>query len=119
MLNTSYSVGAGAYAWVFTKQFDVENKSHYALQGVTASNAREMSVQHQTNKGKQTRHLIDVSATYPVPGTTTGATYVDRVYLVVQRSPYTSDADIKGQLATSLALFGTAGFQTAFLNKEV
>jgi hypothetical protein len=38
---------------------------------------------------------------------------------VVQRSPYTSDADIKGHIATFLALAGTAAFQTAVLNKEL
>lgn len=119
MLSTSYTVGAGAYAWVFTKQFDTESKSLYSVQGLAASAARTLSVQHQTQKNKANRHLVDITATYAVPGTTTGATYEDRIYLVIQRSPLTSDADIKGQLATFLALAGTAGFQTAVLNKEL
>jgi hypothetical protein len=78
-----------------------------------------MSVSHQRQKNKSDRHLIDLSATYPVPGSTSGQTYDDRVYLVIQRSPYTSDADIKGHLATFLALAGTAAFQTAVLNNEL
>lgn len=78
-----------------------------------------MSVQHQTQKNKANRHLVDLTATYAVPGTTTGATYEDRVYLVIQRSPLTSDADIKGHIATFLAQVGSVGFQTAILNKEL
>lgn len=119
MLNTSYTVGAGAYAWVFTKQYDTESTAKYSVQGLAASAARTMSVAHQQQKNKVNRHLVDITATYPVPGSTTGQTYDDRIYLVVQRSPLTSDADIKGQLATFLALAGTAGFQTSILNKEL
>jgi hypothetical protein len=112
-------VGAGAYAWVFTKQFDTDTKSSYSVQGLAASAARTMSAQHQQQKNKVNRHLIDITATYAIPGSTSGATYDDRVYLVIQRSPYTSDADIKGHIATFLALAGTAAFQTAVLNKEL
>lgn len=119
MLATSYTVGAGAYAWTFTKQFDTDTKSSYSVQGLSASAGRSMSVQHQQTKNRTNRHLVDLTATYAVPGTTSGQTYEDRVYLVIQRSPYTSDADIKGQLATFLALAGTAAFQTAVLNKEL
>jgi len=118
MLNTSYSVGAGAYAFVFTKRFDSENRSLYQVQGRTESTARTMSVQHQQQKNKSNRHLADMTFTYAVPGSTNGATYSDRVYLVVQRSPHTVDADIKGHIATFLALAGNADFQTALLNKE-
>ena len=119
MLSTSYTVGAGAYAWVFTKQFDTESKASYSVQGLSASASRTMSVSHQTQKNKSNRHLIDMTATYAVPGTTVGATYEDRIYLVVQRSPLTSDTDIKGHWATFLALAGTGAFQTAVLNKEL
>jgi len=119
MLTTSYTVGTGAYAWIFTKQFDSETKSQYSVQGLAASAARTMSVQHQSQKNNVNRHLVDMTATYAVPGSTSGQTYSDRVYLVIQRSPYTSDADIKGQLATFLALAGTGAFQTSVLNKEL
>ena len=119
MLNTSYSVGAGAYALVLTKQFDTDTKAQYSVQGLPESAARTMSVQHQQQKNKVNRHLVDSSSTYAIPGSTSGATYVDRIYTVIQRSPYTSDADIKGQLATHLALVGTAAFQTSVLNKEL
>jgi hypothetical protein len=119
MLASTYTVGAGAYALTYTKQFDTESKSLYSVQGLAASVARTMSVQHQTQKNKSNRHLVDDTSTYPVPGSTTGQTYDDRIYLVIQRSPYTSDADIKGQLARFLALAGTAGFQTSVLNKEL
>jgi len=78
-----------------------------------------MSVQHQTMKNKVNRHLVDITATYITPGSTSGQMYEDRVYLVVQRSPYTSDADIKGHIATFLALAGTAAFQTSLLAKEL
>jgi len=118
MLSNTYTVGAGAYAWTFTGQGGSETHASYSVQGLAASAARTLSVQHQTQKNLSNRHLIDITATYPVPGTTVGATYKDRVYLVVQRSSLTSDADIKGHIATFLALAGTAGFQTAFLNKE-
>lgn len=119
MLTTSYTVGAGAYAWTFTKQFDTDTQAKYSVQGLAASAARTMSVQHQQQKNKVNRHLVDITATYAIPGSTSGATYDDRVYLVVQRSPYTSDADIKGHIATFLALAGTAAFQTSVLNKEL
>lgn len=119
MLNTSYTVGAGAYAWTFTKQFDTDTQAKYSVQGLAASAARTMSVQHQQQKNKVNRHLVDLTATYAVPGSTSGQTYDDRVYLVIQRSPYTSDADIKGHMATFLALAGTAAFQTSVLNKEL
>lgn len=118
MLNTTYTVGAGAYAWTFTKQGDTENSSTFSVSGLPVSAARIMSVQHQQMKNKTNRHLIDMSATYSIPGSTSGAMYQDRVYLVVQRSPYTSDADIKGHIATFLALAGTAAFQTSVLNGE-
>lgn len=119
MLNTSYTVGAGAYAWVFTKQFDTESQAKYSVQGLAASASRTMSVQHQQQKNKVNRHLVDITATYAVPGSTSGQTYEDRIYTVIQRSPYTSDADIKGHLATHLALVGTGAFQTSVLNKEL
>jgi galactitol-specific phosphotransferase system IIB component len=119
MLNTSYSVGAGAYALVLTKQFDTDTKSCYSVAGLSASVARKMSVQHQTTKNNTNRHLVDSTSVDLVPGTTSGSTYEDRIYTVIQRSPYTSAADIKGKLATHLALMGTAGFQDAVLNKEL
>lgn len=119
MLTASYTVGSGAYAWTFTKQFDTDTKAVYSVQGLPASAARTMSASHQRLKNKVDRHLIDITATYAVPGTTSGQTYDDRVYLVVQRSPYTSDADIKGHIATFLALAGTAAFQTSILNNEL
>lgn len=118
MLATSYTVGAGAYAWTFTKKFDAENQAKYTVQGLAASAARNMSVQHQQQKNMTNRHLVDTSAVNVVPGSTTGQTYTDRVYTVIQRSPYTSDADIKGLLATHLALVGTAAFQTSVLACE-
>lgn len=119
MLSASYTVGAGAYAWTFTKQFDTESKSQYAVQGLAASAARTMSVQHQTQKNLTNRHLVETQAVNIIPGSTSGQTMTDRVYTVIQRSPFTSDADIKGLLATHLALMGTAGFQTAVLAKEL
>jgi len=119
MLNTSYTVGAGAYAWLFTKQFDTDTKSSYSVASLPASAARTMSVQHQQQKNKVNRHLVDMTATYAVPGSTSGQTYDDRVYLVVQRSPFTSNVDIKGHIATFLALAGTTAFQDAVLNREL
>lgn len=119
MLSTTYTVGAGAYALTFTKQFDTDTKSQFQVQGLASSVARIMSVQHQTTKNKSNRHLVDSTYSYLVPGSTSGQTYEDRVYLVIQRGPLTSDADIKGQLATFLALAGTAAFQTSVLAKEL
>jgi hypothetical protein len=119
MLNTSYTVGAGAYALTFTKTFDTDTKSQFGVQGLAASVARQMSVQHQSTKNNTNRHLIDSSYNFLIPGTTSGQTYQDRIYTVIQRSPYTSDADIKGQLATHVALLGTAAFVTSVLNKEL
>ena len=119
MLATSYTIGAGAYALTFTKAFDTDTKSQFGVQGLAASVARQMSVQHQTTKNKSNRHLIDSTYSFLVPGTTTGQGYEDRIYTVIQRSPYTSEADIKGQLATHLALLGTAAFVTSVLAKEL
>jgi len=119
MLNTSYTVGAGAYAYVFTKQFDTDTKAQYSVQGLSASAARTMSVSHQKQKNKVDRHLVDMTATYVVPGSTSGQTYDDRIYLVIQRSPYTTVTESKGNLATFLALAGTSAFQDAVLNNEL
>lgn len=119
MLATTYSIGAGAYALVFTKRFDTDSKSLYGVQGLAASVARELSVQHQSTKNNTNRHLIDSSYNFLIPGTTSGQTYTDRIYTVIQRSPYTSDADIKGQLATHVALLGTSAFVTSVLAKEL
>jgi hypothetical protein len=119
MLATSYTIGAGAYALTFTKAFDTESKSQFGVQGLAASVARQMSVQHQSTKNNTNRHLINSDYSFLIPGTTSGQTYTDRVYTVIQRSPYTSDADIKGQLATHVALLGTAAFITSVLAKEL
>lgn len=118
MLSATYTVGAGAYAWTFTKKFDAENLAKYNVQGLAASAARNLSVSHQQSKNLTNRHLIDMSAVNLVPGTTSGQTYTDRVYTVIQRSPYTSDADIKGLIATHIAQLSVAGFQTSVLASE-
>jgi hypothetical protein len=118
MLNTSYSVGTAPYALVFTKQFDTENKSAYSVGGLPASAARLMSVQSQIQKDKSSRHLVDTSYTHGVPDSTSGATYVDRVYTVIQRSPYTSEADIMGHIATHADLLAESGFLASVLNHE-
>lgn len=120
MLNNTYTVGTSPYNLTFTKRFDTENAGVFTVKGLAPSVARDMSVKHQAGKGgKSNRHMADTTYTYAVPGTTTGATYNDRVYLVVDRNGLTSDADIKGQIATFIALVNSPGFIDSLLAKEV
>lgn len=118
MLNTTYTVGTAPYALVYTKQFDTETASHFTVRGLAASAARNFSVSQQEAKNKSTRTLYDTRAVNLIPGTTSGQTYEDRVYTVVVRSPYTSEADILGQVATHNALLASSGFLPSTLAGE-
>lgn len=118
MLNATYTVGTAPYALVYTKQFDTAEGSFYIVKGLAASAERKFSVQQQVLKNKSTRTLIDTSSTNLIPGTSSGATYVDRVYTVVVRSPYTSEADVLGMVATHNALLASSGFLASSLAGE-
>lgn len=118
MLNTTYTFGTAPYNWAFSKQFDEANKTVYSVPDLPAAEAKKLTVSKQLTKSGGSRHLVDISVTRAVPGSTSGQTYVDRVYLVTERSKYTVAADIKGQENTLLALCANITFQTSKLAGE-
>lgn len=96
----------GTTTRIYNRRHDAENKSHYTVVGLSASQERSLTVSHQIQKNKSRRTLIDVTDSLDVPGSTTGATYQDRVYLVIQRGQFTDPSTIKDQLEILLNLAG-------------
>lgn len=119
MLNNTYTVGTAPYALVLTKQFDTNKSSTYSVAGLSASVARSMTIAHEIATNNQRRTNVSHDYTYAIPGSTSGQTYKDRAYLVVQRGAFTSAADAKGMINTLVAQIQSTGFLDALLNGEL
>lgn len=120
MLNTTYTTDSGGSdELVFTKRSDTADSSKYSVSGLAASASRSLSVKHQEMKDGSARHLVDTTFTRVNPGSSSGATKDDRVYAVIQRSAFTTEAEIKVQIAALIELLGGDTFVTSILNKEL
>jgi hypothetical protein len=72
---------------VYTERFADQNKSVFAVSGLTAPNEKKLTVSHETGKGGEARHMIRLDRTevdaFGVPGTVS-------VYMVIVRPPNTA-----------------------------
>lgn len=118
MLNNSYTVGTAPYNWVLTKQFDTDKGGFFNVRDLAIADAVTMSVQHQSTKSGR-RSVVDLTKSHPVANSTTNQTYKERVYTVIDRSSYSTVADLKGAIASHIALLQSAGFIDSVLAGEV
>lgn len=118
MLTVTYTWGTAPDNLVFTKLYDDANTSHFAVSGLAPAEAKTMVVGYQQTKGGVTRTMLDFSEVRALPGSTNGTTYTDRVYLVVVRSPHTSEALIMSQIARASAAASNVPFMTALMGGQ-
>lgn len=118
MLNSTYTWGTAPNNLTFVKLFGDAGKAPFAVQGLTPSTARTMTVSHQPAANGAVRSMIRVDRTDPVAGSPVGATKRSSAYIVLASSAEQSDAERRYMLDHLKAALSDAAFVTAFLNGE-
>lgn len=94
MLNNSYTLGTSTNAADYLKQFDTESASHFAVSGLTLNASNKMRVGHETSKsGKLRGDIVELQFVKEVPSSSTGETRVDRAFVTIKRSEFTTLAE--------------------------
>lgn len=119
MLNDSYTLGTTTAILVYTRQFADENKSVFSVAGLAANASRKTTVSHQPASTGRCRSMIDLSRVDVNPSSSAGATEQGRLYIVLDRPAFLSEAECQADRIRLKTLVDDAAFWTKFCNREV
>lgn len=120
MLNNSYTLGTSGNAAAYLKQFDTETASHFAVSGLALNASQKMRIGHETSNSSKLRgDIVELTYTKAVPGSPTGETRVDRAFVTIKRSEFTTLAEYLAYWERLKTIASDTAFQTKLFDGEL
>lgn len=115
MLDNQLLLGPSGSEVTYERRFDSENKSIFSVPGQAPDAAKTFTVSHQdTAAGQRSMMSVDWNVVHP----TTGEVKVARMYAVLQRPSFVSDATMIS-INEALSSFLAGSLIASILNREV
>jgi hypothetical protein len=119
MLNDTLTLGVTTTLLAFVKRFADVNKSVFAVVGLAANAARTLTISHQPASSGRVRTMVRLDETDVDPGSSSGATGMSSTYVVFDRAPFKSAADMQAMRARLKTLVDDTALWDKLLNQEV
>lgn len=120
MLANTYTFGTAGNAAVYSKQFDTDVASHFAVSGLALNAQQKLRIGHETSNSNKLRgDIVELTYTKAVPSSPSGETRIDRAYITVKRSEFTTLAEYLAYWERIKSIATDTAFQTKLYDGEL
>lgn len=119
MITDSLVLGTTPNNLTFVKKSEQFGSSTFAVQGLTANAARTFGIRNEVQKNGRTRTQVRLGEVDLISGTTSGQTEKSELYIVIDRAPGKTSADMKAMFARLKTIVDSTALQDQLLNGEV